>query len=50
VQGTLEKSNVHAVREMNRMLEVTRTYTTISNMQSRTDELRRKAIDKLAEV
>ena len=50
VQGTLEKSNVHAVREMNRMLEVTRTYTTISNMQSRTDELRRKAIEKLAEV
>jgi flagellar basal-body rod protein FlgF len=50
LQGTLEKANVHAVREMNRMLEVTRTYTTISNMQSRTDELRRKAIDKLAEV
>lgn len=50
VQGALEKSNVHAVREMNRMLEVTRTYTNISNMQNRTDELRRKAIDKLAEV
>jgi flagellar basal-body rod protein FlgF len=50
VQGALEKSNVHAVKEMNRMLEVTRAYTTISNMQQRTDELRRKAIDKLAEV
>jgi flagellar basal-body rod protein FlgF len=50
VQGSLEKSNVHAVKEMNRMIEVTRAYTTISNMQQRTDELRRKAIDKLAEV
>lgn len=50
VQGSLEKSNVHAVKEMNRMLEVTRAYTTISNMQQRTDELRRKAIEKLAEV
>lgn len=50
IQGALEKSNVHAVKEMNRMLEVTRAYTTINNMQSRTDELRRKAIEKLAEV
>jgi flagellar basal-body rod protein FlgF len=50
VQGSLEKSNVHAVKEMNRLLEVTRAYTNISNMQQRTDELRRKAIEKLAEV
>ncbi len=50
VQGALEKSNVSAVREMNRMLEVTRTYTSISNMQQRTDELRRRAIERLAEV
>jgi flagellar basal-body rod protein FlgF len=50
VQGALEKSNVSAVREMNRMIEVTRAYTTISNMQQRTDELRRRAIEKLAEV
>jgi flagellar basal-body rod protein FlgF len=50
VQGSLEKSNVHAVKEMNRLLEVTRAYTSISNMQQRTDELRRKAIEKLAEV
>ncbi len=50
VQGSLEKSNVHAVKEMNRMLEVTRSYTSISNMQQRTDELRRKAIERLAEV
>ncbi len=50
LQGALEKSNVHAVKEMNRMLEVTRAYTNISNMQQRTDELRRKAIERLAEV
>lgn len=50
IQGALEKSNVQAVREMNRMIEVTRAYTTVSTMQQRTDELRRKAIEKLAEV
>lgn len=50
VQGALEKSNVQAVREINRMIEVTRAYTTVSTMQQRTDELRRKAIEKLAEV
>ncbi len=50
VQGALEKSNVHSVREMNRLIEVTRAYTNISNMQQRTDELRRKAIERLAEV
>ena len=50
VQGALEKSNVQAVREMNRLIEVTRAYTNVSTMQQRTDELRRKAIDKLAEV
>jgi len=50
VQGALEKSNVVAVREMNRMIEVTRAYSTITAMQQRTDELRRKAIEKLAEA
>ncbi len=50
VQGALEKSNVQAVREINRMMEITRAYSTVSNMQQRTDELRRKAIEKLAEV
>ena len=50
VQGALEKSNVQAVLEINRMMEITRTYATVSNMQQRTDELRRKAIEKLAEV
>ena len=35
---------------MNRKIEVTRTYTNISNMQQRTDELRRRAIERLAEV
>jgi flagellar basal-body rod protein FlgF len=50
IQGALEKSNVQAVKEMNRLLEVTRAYTSISNMQQRTDELRRRAIEKLAEV
>lgn len=50
VQGALEKSNVQPVREISRMIEVTRAYTTVSSMQQRTEELRRKAIEKLAEV
>jgi flagellar basal-body rod protein FlgF len=50
VQGALEKSNVQTVLEINRMMEITRAYTNVSNMQQRTDELRRKAIEKLAEV
>jgi flagellar basal-body rod protein FlgF len=50
VQGALEKSNVQAVREINRMIEITRAYSTVASMQQRTDELRRKAVEKLAEV
>jgi flagellar basal-body rod protein FlgF len=50
VQGSLEKSNVHPVLEMGRMIEVTRAYTTLANLMSRSDELRRSAIERLADV
>jgi flagellar basal-body rod protein FlgF/flagellar basal-body rod protein FlgG len=49
-QGALEKSNVEGVIEMTRMIEATRTYTTISQLLQNQGDLRRSAIDKLAEV
>jgi len=50
VQGMVEKSNVQPVLEMGRMIEVTRAYTSLANLITRTDELRRTAINKLADV
>ncbi len=50
VQGSVEKSNVHAMLEMSRMIEVTRAYTSLSQLLNRTDELRRTAIERLADV
>jgi flagellar basal-body rod protein FlgF len=50
VQGSIEKSNVRAVVEMTRMIEVTRTYTQVASMLSQQADLQRTAIEKLAEV
>ncbi|MFL5028969.1 MAG: flagellar basal-body rod protein FlgF [Xanthobacteraceae bacterium] len=50
VQGSIEKSNVSAVSEMTRMIEVTRTYTAVAGMLQSEHELRRTAIERLAEV
>jgi flagellar basal-body rod protein FlgF len=50
MQGTVEKSNVRSVIEMTRMIEVTRSYTHVANILTQQAELRRTAIDKLAEV
>jgi flagellar basal-body rod protein FlgF len=50
MQGALEKSNVRAVVEMSRMIEITRTYTQIAAMLQQGSDLRRSAIEKLAEV
>ena len=49
-QGFVEKSNVQAVTEMSRMIEVTRTYTQIATLLQQHSELRRTAIEKLAAV
>jgi flagellar basal-body rod protein FlgF len=50
VQGAVEGSNVNAVGEMSRMIEINRTYSTIASLlQSQTDQ-RQTALDKLAEV
>jgi flagellar basal-body rod protein FlgF len=49
-QGVIEKSNVRSVIEMTRMIEVTRNYTQIAGILQTQSDMRRNAIDKLAEV
>ena len=49
-QGMIEKSNVNAVLEMTRLFELTRTYSQISNLIQQEGDLRRSAIQQLAEV
>jgi flagellar basal-body rod protein FlgF len=49
-QGFIEKSNVNAVAEMSRMIEVTRAYTQISTLLQQQSDLHKTAIEKLAEV
>jgi len=50
IQGAIEKSNVSSVLEMTRMIEVTRTYTHVAGIIQAQGELRKTAIDKLAQV
>jgi flagellar basal-body rod protein FlgF/flagellar basal-body rod protein FlgG len=49
-QGFIEKSNVRAVVEMTRMIEVTRSYTTVAGVLQQQHDLRRTAIERLADV
>ena len=49
-QGYVEKSNVNAVAEMGRMIEVSRTYTQIANLQQQQSDLHKNAINQLAEI
>jgi flagellar basal-body rod protein FlgF len=49
-QGFVEKSNVNSVVEMSRMIEVTRAYTSISTMLQQQGDLRKTALEKLADV
>jgi len=49
-QGMIEKSNVNAVLEMTRMVEVTRSYTAISSLLTSQGQLRKSAIQQLAEI
>src|SRR5665213_2952810 len=49
-QGTIEKSNVRAVIEMTRMIEVTRTYTQVASMLAQQSDLQKSAIEKLSDV
>lgn len=49
-QGVVEKSNVSAVGEMSRMVEIMRSYTQVANMLQVQSDLRKTAIEKLADV
>jgi len=49
-QGAIEKSNVRSVVEMTRMVEVTRTYTQVAQLLQQHSDMRRTAIQQLAEV
>jgi len=48
--GALEKSNVKPVLEIARLMELNRSYSSMSQLMQRTDEMRRSAINKLADV
>ena len=49
-QGFIEKSNVNAVSEMSRMMEVSRAYSSIANLMNQQSELQKTAIQQLADV
>jgi flagellar basal-body rod protein FlgF len=48
--GVIERSNVNAVIEMSRMMEVNRSYTAIANTLQRLAELQRTAVQRLGEA
>jgi flagellar basal-body rod protein FlgF len=50
VQGSIEQSNVSAVAEMARMVEITRTYEQISSILQQENTERTTALDKLSAV
>jgi flagellar basal-body rod protein FlgF len=50
IQGAVEKSNVHGVLEMTRLIEVSRSYTEVAAILQQQGEMRRDAISRLAEV
>jgi flagellar basal-body rod protein FlgF len=49
-QGFVEKSNVNTVAEMSRMLEVMRTYQNVATLMQQQSDLRKNAIQSLADV
>ena len=49
-QGYVEKSNVNAVAEMGRMVEVSRIYAQIANALQQQGDLHKNAINQLADV
>lgn len=46
----LERSNVSAITEMTRLMDVTRAYSSVANMIGRMDEMKRTSMSKLADV
>jgi flagellar basal-body rod protein FlgF len=49
-QGFVEKSNVNAITEMSRLMEITRTYQSVASLMQQQNDLRKSAIQMLADV
>lgn len=49
-QGFVEKSNVSAVAEMSRLIEVTRAYASVAALMQQQSDLRKTSIERLADV
>jgi flagellar basal-body rod protein FlgF len=47
--GAIERSNVKPILAMSRLIDVNRAYTSVAGMMARMDELRRTAIQRLAD-
>ncbi|ALK08789.1 flagellar basal-body rod protein FlgF [Blastochloris viridis] len=50
IQGAVEQSNVQPVVQLTRMMDVTRSYTTLASLMKSGDDLRQEAIKTLADV
>jgi flagellar basal-body rod protein FlgF len=50
IQGTVEQSNVKPVVEMARLIEVSRSYTQLATLLQQHGDIRKSAIERLAEV
>lgn len=50
VQGAIERSNVSGIAEMTEMIRVQRAYESAASMQQKQDEMRRSAIQRLAQT
>jgi flagellar basal-body rod protein FlgF len=50
MQGSVEKSNVSGIVEMSRLTDITRTYTQIATLLQQQGDMRRNAIQQLADV
>jgi flagellar basal-body rod protein FlgF len=50
VQGAIEKSNVHAVAEMARMIQITRSYSDIAAVLQQQGDQRRNALQQLSQA
>ncbi|ACT58232.1 flagellar basal-body rod protein FlgF [Hirschia baltica] len=49
-QGFVESSNVSAIVEMTQMIEISRAYQSVAKLISNSNDMREKAINKLAQV
>jgi len=50
IQGALEKSNVNAVAEMARMIQITRSYSDIAAILQQQGDQRRNALQQLSQL